>query len=577
MTPPSTNPPEASVLDEVRCPGIRLDASRLVAAVEDVRKRRAVLEYREDRRFLWVVFVGGTGTGKSTIFNTLCGRPLSATGIERPKTCGPIAYAHQRERIETGFPFTDFTLTTQPAAGSDERPHAGRAGQMELLVHGEDEWSHLILVDTPDLDSLESRHRRMAEDLVLLSDLVVFVTSQEKYADGIPYAFLRELREEDKPCLFVLNKASQDLSGDDVLTVFRQHGVPLGHDRFWVLPYVDDHPPGMLPPSDPFRAFSRAFADLLAAKEAPRLAREGTRRAARSLERRLTALLEGLAQEQQASGKWRDDLEKLLDRSCERFLAVQHEAFSSQSRGYLQAEIRRLFGRYDVLARPRRFVAQIVKTPIRALGLMRRDGGPAQEERTLARLRRKIDLSPVRAALDQFNRRVLEELSPPDPAAPLHRALRAPGIVLAEEEVEARIWEEQDRMVEWLHGTFDEMARGIPKSKEWGIYSTSIFWGIFILSVEAGLGGGIGVLDAAVDSLLAPFVTKGAMELFAYRELQKIARELAERYRESLLSVIRQQRDRYAGCLDGLVTAEGTRRELENLRRAVSRTAGKQG
>jgi hypothetical protein len=98
-----------------------------------------------------------------------------------------------------------------------------------------------------------------------------------------------------------------------------------------------------------------------------------------------------------------------------------------------------------------------------------------------------------------------------------------------------------------------------------------VLWGIFILSLEAAIGGGIGFLDAAVDTLLAPFVTKGAVELFAYGELQKVARQLAQRYQDGLLSVIGEQRDRYVQNLESLRTPYETIRKVEERRKTVSR------
>jgi hypothetical protein len=215
-------------------------------------------------------------------------------------------------------------------------------------------------------------------------------------------------------------------------------------------------------------------------------------------------------------------------------------------------------------------VSQIISTPLRLLGFRKRPDDRKTREEALAKLREKVDLSPVNRMLDQFNRNVLEHLSPQDQASPLYRALRKQDILITEDEVKERIWKEQECLLAWLQETFENLSQGIPKHKEWGIYSTSVLWGIFILSLEAAIGGGLGFLDAAVDSLLAPFVTKGAVELFAYGELQKVARELAERYQEGLLSVIQEQRDRYTGKLESLRTPQEAMTSLEALRKTVS-------
>ncbi|MFH1123752.1 MAG: hypothetical protein V1758_08850, partial [Pseudomonadota bacterium] len=132
------------------------------------------------------------------------------------------------------------------------------------------------------------------------------------------------------------------------------------------------------------------------------------------------------------------------------------------------------------------------------------------------------------------------------------------------------IMEEQDRLDSWLKETFDELARSFPASKKWGIYTASFLWGILILSFETAVGGGFSVIDAALDSALAPLVTKGTAELFAYYEIRKIARELAERYRKGLLSVLRRQQDRYQACIESLITPEETLKGLERLQQEIS-------
>jgi len=142
-------------------------------------------------------------------------------------------------------------------------------------------------------------------------------------------------------------------------------------------------------------------------------------------------------------------------------------------------------------------------------------------------------------------------------------------VALSDEEIRTLILKEQDRLGSWLTERFESLSKDIPAGRKWGIYTTSILWGVLILSFEVAVGGGFTVLDAALDSALAPFVTKGAVELFAYQEIRSLARELAERYREGLLSVLHGQRNRYQGCLQALITSEETVQELERLHRWI--------
>lgn len=556
--------------DSIRCPGLSVEAEGLARTVEEVSKRWAVLQYEGPRPCIWIVFIGGTGTGKSTVFNTLCGLPLSRTGIERPKTRGPIAYAYRGMSLEQGFPIPGVRVKKASADASEEQRFTGQAGEILIVEHDRREISHWILVDTPDLDSLEHDHRRMADDLYLMSDVVVFVTSQEKYADGVPYEFLKTIQKDGKPFFFILNKAGVEMNPEDLSFAFKDHDVRMPEDRFWLFSYLSSAAPEILPKGGDFQSFEKAFSRTLSPEAMPHVLGEERARKAQVLGERLDTLLGALKQEQKASEQWLSDLDRLFKDSCEAFLKGRQEKFSEESRAYLQSEIRNLFDKYDVLARPRRMVTRIISTPLRLLGFRKRPDARKTREEVLAKLREKVDLSPVNRMLDQFNRNVLEHLSPQDHASPLYRALRKPDTVITEGEVKEHIWKEQERLLAWLQETFESLSQGIPKHKEWGIYSTSVLWGIFIVSMEAAIGGGLGFLDAAVDSLLAPFVTKGAVELFAYGELQKVARELAERYQKGLLSVIEEQRDRYSGKLESLRTPQEAMTNLEEIRKTVS-------
>jgi len=551
--------------DSIRCPGISVQADGLARTVEEVSKRWAVLQYESPRPCIWVVFIGGTGTGKSTVFNTLCGLPLSQTGIERPKTRGPIAYAYRGMSLEQGFPIPGVSVKKSSPEASEGQRFTGQAGEILIVEHDRKEISHWILVDTPDLDSLEHDHRQMADDLYLMSDVVVFVTSQEKYADGVPYEFLQTIQKDRKPFFFILNKAGVETNPEDILSAFKGHDIRMPENRFWLFSYLSSAAPEILPEGGDFQDFSRAFSHTLSPEAMPEVLKEERARKTQVLGERLDTLLGALKKEQKASEQWLSELETLLRDSCEAFLHGQQERFAEESRAYLQSEIRNLFAKYDVLARPRRMVTQIISMPLRVLGLGKRRDPKKEREEALAKLRAKADLSPVTRMLDRFNRKALEHLSPPDQTSPLYVALRKPDIPITEDEVRERIWEEQERLLAWLQETFEGLSQGIPKHKKWGIYSTSVLWGIFILSLEAAIGGGLGFLDAAVDSLLAPFVTKGATELFAYHELQTIARELSQRYQDGLLSVIQEQRDRYSRNLEALRTPEEAMTMVEGM------------
>jgi GTPase SAR1 family protein len=544
----------AWLFDEgITCPGLTPGAGEIYGLAQDLPKRLAVSSYKQNRPYLWVVFMGGTGTGKSTLFNAFCGKALSETGVERPKTSGPIAYVHRDRDVEKGFPFPSIEIERLPWEEYGSGPVSGKTGRLVILGNQGEECAHLAVVDTPDLDSVEAVNREAAQDLYLLSDVVVFVTSQEKYADEVPYQLLLKIREDKRPYFFLLNKAQEGLTKNEVTGILESQGLRLKEERIWLIPHapsglfdwISDHPS--------FHDFKTTLSRELAAEKVQEFRNMQRLRRVEDLKSRLDRLIRLMREENRAAGEWMDQLDALCRSTVRYLIAEQKEQFSADSRQYLQREIRRLFTRYDVFARPRHFVREVLLTPLRLLGFLKKDNAEYREQ-GLLKIRQKMDLTPVQIAILRFNRSVLEKLSPAHETSPLFNRIRAPGVILDEEEVKQHIWRKQDQMATWLGETFQKLSQGIPKGKQLGIYSTSILWGVLILSFEAVVGGGFTVLDTALDAALAPFVTKGAVELFAYHEIRKIARELAKRYQEGLISIIRLQRDRYEGCLKSLMT-----------------------
>ncbi len=554
----------------VQCPGLTPGAQDVRALATDLPKSLAAFHYKQSMPCLWVLFLGGTGTGKSTLFNAFSGEPLSETGVERPRTFGPIVYAHRDCPIEQDYPFSDTQIGRQQFWEHRHlRPAAGIAGRMLVITHNREDLAHLVLVDTPDLDSVETENRRIAQDLYLLCDAVVFVTTQEKYADEVPYTFFLRILKERMPYFFLLNKAQEPLTKKEVLETFSREGCMPEKNRLWFIPYVREHTFEKISEQEEFQTFLHSFSQDLN-KEAVNGLREKQRlRHTQSLNRDVARLLDLLGGEQQAAQNWLNQLEGLYHTTCRDLVREEKQRFMGQSREYIQREIRRLFARYDILARPRRFIREILLTPLQPLGLLRKDALSAHKD-DLLKVRQKTDFTSVQRAVAKFNRSVLETLSPSDETSPLFRELREGSVVLDDQQIKDRLWKEQDALDTWLENTFQKLTKGIPRHKKWGIYSASILWGILILSLEIVVGGGFSVLDAALDSALAPFVTKGAVELFAYHEIQNTTRKLAKRYQEGLLTVVRHQHSLYERCIRSLMTAPKALKALEALHVEIS-------
>ncbi|HEY3428589.1 MAG TPA: dynamin family protein, partial [Acidimicrobiia bacterium] len=149
------------------------------------RLRTHVTSYLLPRAFdlatpLFVVILGSTGSGKSSLFNALAGRAASPSGLLRPTTRQPVALAHPADPIDS---------------------HSGLA-----IERDPDAPKGLVIVDSPDFDSVERANRDLALDLLEKADLVIFVTTVTRYADQVPWQVLDRARQRGVPLLMVINR-----------------------------------------------------------------------------------------------------------------------------------------------------------------------------------------------------------------------------------------------------------------------------------------------------------------------------------------------------------------------------------
>jgi len=135
-------------------PGLLADAETLLA--------RAGERLRLSAEHTIVVLAGGTGSGKSSLFNQLAGADFSPVGMLRPVTREPHACVWG---MEGAGPLLDW-LGIQPHL---------RYARSSALVDGERDLTGLLLVDLPDHDSVMTGESTEVSRLVAQADLMVWV------------------------------------------------------------------------------------------------------------------------------------------------------------------------------------------------------------------------------------------------------------------------------------------------------------------------------------------------------------------------------------------------------------------
>lgn len=138
-----------------------------------------------------VALAGATGSGKSSLFNTLVGADVARVGMRRPTTSTPTAAVWGDE----------------PAG---ELLDWLSVGSRHHVTDGAEGLDGLVLVDLPDFDSREEAHREEAQRVLELVDVFVWVTDPQKYADAILHDdYVAVLREYGAVTLVVLNQVDR--------------------------------------------------------------------------------------------------------------------------------------------------------------------------------------------------------------------------------------------------------------------------------------------------------------------------------------------------------------------------------
>ena len=190
-----------SALQEVRLP------LELPSAAEHRDAQREMVDQLEDYVIprlmtidapLLTVVGGSTGAGKSTLVNSLVGSRVTQPGVLRPTTRSPVLVHNPADAEWFGQDrlLPDLERVTMPT----NDPAALQLVASEAVPAG------LAILDAPDIDSVEERNRVLASQLLAAADLWLFVTSAARYADQVPWDFLRKAADRSAAVAIVLDR-----------------------------------------------------------------------------------------------------------------------------------------------------------------------------------------------------------------------------------------------------------------------------------------------------------------------------------------------------------------------------------
>ncbi|HOC12288.1 MAG TPA: GTPase domain-containing protein [Propionicimonas sp.] len=189
---------------------------------------------------LLAVIGGSTGAGKSTLVNSLLGRVVTAPGVIRPTTRSPVLVHHpdDAEWFASDKILPGLARSTRTA--SDARTLQVVAEP--TLPRG------LAILDAPDVDSVVAENRALAAQLLAAADLWLFVTTAARYADAVPWDYLRTAAERHAVVAVVLDRVPPAAMGEVPAHLGQMMGQRgLGSSPLFAVPETDVDATGLLP------------------------------------------------------------------------------------------------------------------------------------------------------------------------------------------------------------------------------------------------------------------------------------------------------------------------------------------
>ncbi|HET7684765.1 MAG TPA: dynamin family protein [Marmoricola sp.] len=257
---------------------------------------------------LLTVVGGSTGAGKSTLVNSLVGERVTEPGVLRPTTRSPVLVHNPQDAdwFDKARILPDLERTSRSSAD----PGALQLVASPAIPPG------LAVLDAPDIDSVEEQNRLLAAQLLAAADLWLFVTSAARYADQVPWDFLKQAADRSAAVAIVLDRtppdAVEEVSGH-LARMLISRG--LKDSPLFVVPESDVDENGLLS-TDKVRDI-RAWLSSLAADAEARTAvvRQTLEGAIRTISRRSYQVADALTTQQEVVDRLRRESDEAYDKA----------------------------------------------------------------------------------------------------------------------------------------------------------------------------------------------------------------------------------------------------------------------
>ena len=499
---------------------------------------------------IFICIIGGTGAGKSLLFNSLVGSRFSEVGVRRPCTRGAVICS--------------------PSASVNILRELGKEwaidGTTRIVTSDREYLANIILVDTPDFDSVEKDNVIISDRFFILSDVILFVASEEKYADLLGRNVIRRSLEWGKEVGIVLNKSLTENAFNDFSKGLNNEFGGLEVVKIGRIPGI----PEILDSIAQIEPLVSLFSRFKSSDETSKLRTIELHRLRSSLLKSINAnatelqllrdrVANAIVQIQDALTQVTEEMESRLQ------VSPSHEVEQK-----IQIRLGDILRKYDVLYVPRAAlrsaVEKIVSTVRSSIFSSRMESDTMPLIGKFAQNDCGGPLPQLDASIAKLNLRVAEILLSTEEFSDFRRIVSDSCPRFTSEQIETFYQNAFPEVEHLLEAEFEKFKDGLSTFDEIKLYGSYTLWSLFLITAEITIGGGLTLLDVALNTVIVPFIPKWLLKLKIIDILRDIAQRIDDQRREALRNILRQQAYIYIKIIIDLAPSEEAILDLVRLK-----------
>jgi predicted GTPase len=501
---------------------------------------------------LLAVVGGSTGAGKSTLVNSLVGSVVTESGVLRPTTRSPVLVHNPADGDWFGADRLLPELERVHHATHD--PHALQLVALDVVPQG------LAILDAPDIDSVEESNRHLAAQLLAAADLWLFVTSAARYADQVPWEFLRQAAERSAAVAIVLDRTPPDAVETVAAHLARMLAARgLKDSPLFTVQEATLNDQGLLAPR--YVAEIRSWMSELGGDPQARAAmvQQTLEGAVRSLTRRAHTVADGCVEQVGAAQRLRDGADAAYDAEIEKLVAAT--ADGTLLRGEVLVRWQEFVGTGELLRTLEQKVGRLRDRMVNAI-----KGKPQQAERVSVAVESGLETLIVEHAEAAAERAEAswQSLAPgqellSDVGEDLGRASRG---LRRRAERAVRDW--QQDVIEMVRSEGAD-KRTTARFLAYGVNGLAVTLMVVVFASTAGLTGA----EVGIAGGSAVLGQKLLEAVFGDQALRTLAERARQRLETRIRALLDEERHRYLDLLASLGIEPESAERLRNAARAV--------